>query len=432
MSVVPPLTGDPLLVFLLQIGLLLAAALLLGRLATRFGLPAIAGELSAGLLLGPSILGVLLPGTSDWLFPQDANQMHLLDGVGQVGVLLLVAITGMHLDLSLLRTKAATAAAVSGAGLLVPLGLGVGAGFLVPATLRGDGSSTVVFALFLGIAMCVSAVPVIAKTLIDMKLEHRAIGQLILLAGTVDDAVGWILLSVVVAMATAGLTAGGVLASVASLIGVVLVMATIGRRIVTATMRIATRAHDRTVPMAVAVVWVLLCAAATHALHLEAVFGAFLCGIALGTCRGEWVAPLRAVVLSVLAPLFFATAGLRLDLTALLRPEVALVALVLTALAIVGKFAGAGIGAAVSGLNRWEALALGAGMNARGVVQIIIASVGLTTGILGTEMYTIIVLIALITSVMAAPILRFAADRIERTPAEERRAKELATSSAAG
>jgi Kef-type K+ transport system membrane component KefB len=424
MSVVAPLAGDRLLVFLLQIGLLLTVALLLGRLAARFGLPAIVGELSAGLLLGPSVLGGLLPGVGGWLFPQDAAQMNLLDAVGQLGVLLMVAISGMHLDVSLIRRRAATAATVSAAGLLVPLALGIGAGFLVPATLRGDGAPPVVFALFLGVAMCVSAVPVIAKTLIDMKLEHRPIGQLILLAGTIDDAVGWILLSVVLAMATTGVTAAGVLASVVSLIGVVVVMVTIGRRLIGVTMRMAMRSGERTVPIAVAVTWVLACAAATHALHLEAVFGAFLCGIVLGSfpeLRGGWTAPLEATTLAVLAPLFFATVGLRLDLAALLRPDVALTGLALVVLAVVGKFAGAGIGAMASGMTRWEAVALGAGMNSRGVVQIIIASVGLTAGILEPASYTIVVLIALVTSLMAAPILRFAADRIDRDRIEERR-----------
>jgi Kef-type K+ transport system membrane component KefB len=427
MPIVPPLTGHPLLVFLLQVCSLLGLALLLGRLAARLRMPAIAGELAAGVVLGPSVLAQVAPAVSEWLLPQNQDSMSLLDALGQVGVLLLVAVTGMHVDLTVVRRNAATAVKVSAAGLLVPLGLGVGAGFLVPPVLRTGTAPTIVFALFLGVAMCVSAIPVIAKTLIDMNLVHRNIGQLILIAGTLDDAVGWLLLSVVVALATTGLQAAGVIYSVTALLGVVLVMATLGRYVVRRVMQHAVRSGDRAVPITVAVVLVILCASVTHALKLEAVLGAFICGILLNTCRDlapGWVAPLRTVVLSVLAPLFFATAGLRMDLAALAQPEIGLTALALIVLAIAGKFGGAAVGAALSRLGRWEAIALGAGMNARGVVQIIIASVGLTAGILNAEMYTIIVLVALVTSVMAAPVLRFASNRIRYTAEEERRGQE--------
>jgi Kef-type K+ transport system membrane component KefB len=433
MSVVPLLSGHTLLVFLLQVGLLLGTALVLGRLAARLGMPAVVGELTAGVLLGPSVLAHLAPGIGGWLLPRAAAQLNLLDAVGQLGVLLLVAVTGMHMDLKLIRQRGATAAKVSGAGLLLPLGLGIGAGFLLPDMLRPDTASPLVFALFLGVAMCVSAIPVIAKTLIDMKLIHRNLGQLILLAGTIDDAFGWLMLSVVSALATTGLHAAGVAYSVLSLLGVLLFSATIGRYLVRTAMRLALRSGEPALPVAVAVVLVILCSAATHALRLEAVLGAFVCGILLGTCRDlgsgsdlgtAWAAPLRTVVLSVLAPLFFATAGLRMDLAALGRADVAIAAVVVVALAIAGKFLGAGLGAAMSRMNRWEALALGAGMNARGVVEIVIASVGLTTGILSIEMYTIIVLVAVLTSVMAPPIMRVAMKRIEQTAEEELREQE--------
>jgi Kef-type K+ transport system membrane component KefB len=239
------------------------------------------------------------------------------------------------------------------------------------------------------------------------------------------------MLSVVSALATTGLHAAGVAYSVLSLLGVLLFAATAGRYLVRTVMRLAMRSTERALPVAVAVVLVLLCSAATHALRLEAVLGAFVCGILLGTCRNlgqdgtlAWAAPLRTVVLSVLAPLFFATAGLRTNLAALGRPDLAVVAVVVVALAIVGKFLGAGLGAALSGLNRWEALALGAGMNARGVVEVVIASVGLSAGILTAEMYTIIVLVAVLTSVMAPPILRLAMRRVEHTAEEALRERQ--------
>ncbi|WP_269459667.1 cation:proton antiporter [Allokutzneria albata] len=418
MPVVAPFSGHLLLIFLLQVSLLLGTALLLGRLAVRWRMPAIVGELTAGVLLGPSVLAHFAPGVTEWLLPQRAEQMNLLDAAGQLGVLLLVAVTGTHMDLGLIRAHGRSATAVSLTGLVIPLGLGVGAGFLLPTSLIQAQHSRTVFALFLGIALCVSAIPVIAKTLMDMRLIDHRIGQLILMAGTIDDAVGWLLLSVVSAVAAGGLYFAGVAWSILSLLFFLVFMATAGHHLVRAAMRLALRSGDRAVPVATAVVLVLLCSAATHALGLEAVFGAFSCGILLGTCRDlrpDWVDPLRTVVLSVLAPLFFAAVGLRVDLRALFHPVVAGAGVLIVALAVTGKFLGAGLGAALTGMNRWEAVALGAGMNARGVVEIIIASVGLRAGILNTETYTIIVLLAVLTSVMAPPILRLAMRRVDRS-----------------
>ncbi|NUR31585.1 MAG: cation:proton antiporter, partial [Catenulispora sp.] len=183
-------------------------------------------------------------------------------------------------------------------------------------------------------------------------------------------------------------------------------------------------------PVVAIVVAVFLgCAAATQSVGLEASFGAFVAGLVVGTAAEtdlRWLAPLRTVVAAVLAPLFFATAGLRVDLGALRHPAVAVAAVVAVAIAAVGKFAGAYLGGMTARLDRWEALALGAGMNARGVIQLIVASVGLRIGVLNTDSYTIVVLVAVTTSLMAPPILHLAQARIGGTPAEEERRVRLA------
>ena len=189
------ITSHQLLLFLMQVGLLLLAATLLGSLAVKLNLPAVVGELLAGVILGPSLFGHLMPGLQQWVFPTGGEQAHLLDVVGQIGVLLLVGVTGAHLDLKLVRKRGATAMRISLAGLLIPLGLGIGVAFLLPAKMIGGSTTRPTFALFIGVALCVSAIPVIAKTLADMGLMHRDIGQLTLTAGMVDDAVGWLLLS---------------------------------------------------------------------------------------------------------------------------------------------------------------------------------------------------------------------------------------------
>ncbi|MEU9189658.1 cation:proton antiporter [Streptomyces sp. NPDC048484] len=419
---VASLTQHQLLILLLQVGVLLLLAILLGRLAARIGLPAIVGELLAGVLLGPSLFGWLVPDLSGWLLPALPEQAHLLDAVGQIAVLLLVGLTGIEMDLGLVRRRRATALRISLAGLVIPLALGIGLGYPLTRLLGTGSVDTHVFALFLGVAMCVSAIPVIAKTLMDMNLMHRNVGQLTLAAGMVDDAFGWLLLSVVSAMAVGGLSAGLIATALGSLLLVLLIAVLVGRPVVRHALRMSKGSGERSV--AVAAAMILLAAAGTNALGLEAVFGAFVCGILIGS-SGEFepagTASLRTVVLGFLAPVFFATAGLRIDLRALAEPPVLAAALIVLATAILGKFAGAYLGARLSRMSRWEALALGAGMNARGVIEVIVAMVGLRLGILTTETYTIIVLVAVVTSIMAPPLLRVAMKRVEQQPEEEQR-----------
>ncbi|MEU2753184.1 cation:proton antiporter [Streptomyces albidoflavus] len=431
-SPVAPLGSHELLMFLLQVGLLLGAAVLLGRLARRLGMPSVVGELCAGVVLGPSLLVPLAPGFAEWLLPQGPGAMHLLDAVGQIGVLLLVGITGMNVDLGLVRRKGRAAVLVSMGGLVVPFAGGVAVAAAVPAALLVEGTDRTVFALFAGVALCVSALPVIAKTLLDMGLLHRDIGQLTIGASVLDDIAGWLLLSVVSAMATTGVQGAAMVWTVLSLLAFVLCAWFAGRPLVARLLRWSTRSGGDSAP-ALCTVLIVLGAVASHAIHMEAVIGAFLVGLVIsysGEMPREKLAPLRTVAVAVLAPLFFATAGLRIDLTALARLEVLGTALLVLFVAVAGKYAGAYAGARAGRLGHWEGLALGAGMNARGVIEVIIAMVGLRLGILTTGMYTIIVLVAIVTSVMAPPLLRLAVRRMPVTV--EERAREQLMNGAAG
>lgn len=427
-SPVAPIGAHAMLVLLVQLGLLLGLALGLGRVAVRLGMPAVVGELAAGVLVGPSVLAHLAPAVSSWLFPHIAAQQHLLDAVGQLGVLLLVGVTGMSIDLKLVRRTASTGALVGIGGLVVPLAVGVGLGFVLPAFLLTPGTHRVVFASFVGVAMCVSAIPVIAKTLLEMRLLHRDVGQLIMSAATLSDIVGWLLLSLVSALATTGLRAGQVAVSVAGLVAVVVVTVLVGRPVVNTALRLSARSAERRVSVATAVVLLLVAAAGCQALGMEPVLGTLLCGLLIGSSRWvdrERLAPVRTLVMAVLAPIYFATAGLRMDLTQLGRPAVLASAFAVLVLAIAGKFAGAYAGARTARLDHWKSLALGAGLNARGVIEVIVATVGLRLGVLNTATYTIIVLVAIVTSLMAPPLLRYATGRIAVSDAEREREKVL-------
>jgi Kef-type K+ transport system membrane component KefB len=425
---VAPLGAHQGLVFLLQVGVLLGLALALGQLARRLKMPAVVGELTAGVLAGPSVLAHLAPGVSGWLFPADAGQVHLLDAVGMAGVLLLVGITGISIDLGLVRRQGAPVVWVSMGGLLVALASGLVVGLLLPDQLLAGGTPRSVFAGFIGVAMCVSAIPVIAKTLLELRLLHRDIGQLTISAAAIDDVVGWMLLSVVSAMATTGVRAGQVALSIAALLGVILFVLTVGRVLVGAMLRLASKSAEPGVTVMTTVTLVILFSAGTHALGMEAILGALACGMLIGSSK--WVdhrrlAPLRTVVMAMLAPVFFAVAGLRMDLTELGRPVVLGWAAVVLVVAVGGKFAGVYLGARVARLGHWNGMALGAGMNARGVIEVIIAMAGLRLGVLTTAMYTIIVLVAIVTSVMAPPLLRYATRHIAVTADERKRGEIL-------
>ena len=431
MTPVPPIGAHQLLVLLVQLGVMLGVALVLGRAAVRLGMPAIVGELAAGLILGPSLLQHLTPGPAAWLFPRDAAAQHLLDAVGQLGVLLLVALAGMHIDLPLVRRQASTVIAVSTGGLVVPLLLGVGVAYLLPAPMLGTGDRTL-FALFLGVALCVTALPVIAKMLLEMRLLHRDVGQVIVAAAAIVDIAGWFLLSIVSGMVGSGTSGGQVVRSVAYLAMSVGFTAVVARPVVHHCLRSATRTGEPGVAVAAVVVLVLLSSAGTQALGLEPILGAFLCGILIGSA--PLTAPLtpppdltslRTFVIAVLAPLFFVCAGQRMDLTALCEPTVLVAGVGVLLVAIGGKFVGAYAGARLGRLGHWPGLAIAAGLNARGVVEIVIAMAGLRLGVLTTASFTVIVLVAVVTTIMAAPLLRLAARHLPVTAAEQARERLL-------
>ncbi|MDQ4148920.1 MAG: cation:proton antiporter [Actinomycetota bacterium] len=432
MEIIKPLSGHELLLVLLQFALLLFVARVLGELAVRLNLPSVVGELMAGLVLGPTLLGSIAPGVFEALFPSTPQQFHLLEVISWLGVIMLLILTGLETDVRLIARKGKGAAAISAGGILIPFLTGLALGFALPQSFVARPEQRVVFALFIGTAMSISAIPVIAKVMMEMNIIRRDIGQVTLAAGMIDDTVGWILLSVVAGMARGG--GANVGTAVRSIVAVAVVVAfalTLGRRMVTGTIRLV----DNVVPgdsvkITTLMVLALAFGALTHALHLEAVLGAFLVGILVGEVK-RFDQSVRhsfeQLTVAVFAPVFFATAGLRVDLTALFDPEVFLVALIVLAVAIAGKFAGAYAGARISGLGRWEALSLGAGMNARGALEIIVATVGLSLGVLTQNMYSIIVIMAIVTSLMAPPLLRWTLGRVgmsreeqDRLAAEER------------
>lgn len=408
---VPPVGAAQLLLFLIQLGALLLAAVALGRLSERFGQPRLVGELMAGVLLGPTVLGNLAPALSAAILPRDPDQMHLLDVVAQLGVLLLVALTGAHLDTAVFRRRGLASAGVSLGGLLLPLALGVVTGLLLPDELVPAGVDPVVVALFMGVAMCVTAIPVVARMLADLDLLHRTVGQLTIAAAVVDDTVGWLLLAVVAALAAGGVS--GALPTALVVLVALLALTVPVSRWSARLLGPGGRCPDAGTTTALAVVVVLAFSAVSAAGGLEPLFGAFLAGVAvLRHIDPAKLAGLHTVVTWVLAPIFLATIGLRIDLTLLARPVVLGAAATVLTVAVLGKFVGVYAGARLSRLSRPEAVAMGIGMNTRGMVEVVVALVGLRLGVLTDATFTVVILLAIVTSVGVPPLLRAAMRRV--------------------
>jgi Kef-type K+ transport system membrane component KefB/nucleotide-binding universal stress UspA family protein len=400
-----------LLLFWLQLLSLLLFARVLGGAMRTIGQPAVIGELAAGLVLGPSVLGHLAPGLHGWLFPDDPLQRALLAGPAWVGVFLLLILTGSETDLDLIRRLGRATGRVAIGSLVLPVIAGVGLGVVLPEEFVGEGAQREVFALFMGTALGISALPVIAKILSDLDLMRRNVAQVLLAAAMADDIAGWILLGMVAGLAQSGSLDAVRLAVTIGGLGLFLALAfTVGQRAVDALLRGVLLRRLGTSASLTAVLLVALAAGATtHAIGLEAVFGAFIAGIVLGRSRfheAEAMAQLDGVTRSFFAPLFFATAGLRVDLGLLRDPEVLGWGLAVVAAASVSKAGGAYLGSRFAGLPRREGLALGVGLNARGAVEIVVATVGLSIGVLNPSSYTLVVLLAIVTSMMAPPLLR--------------------------
>ena len=383
------------------------------------------GELSAGIALGPTLLGHYFPHAFAAIFPADKQQFHLLDAFGTVGMSLLLLLTGLETDLRLLRNLGRAALIASVMGMVLPFGLGFGLGYFMPAEYLADPNSRMLFSLFLATAMSISAMPVIAKILIDLDLTKRNIGLVILSAGVVDDTVGWLILSLIAAAATHGvvhiqdLGPHGRSTWRSSSSSTIFVLYPILRVAV----RVATehfKASDS--DLVLVIVTTFLCAAATERIGVHPVFGAFVAGHrpspdaapAQGDDRAPRVGHVRRAGADLLRHRRPArrTSG---------RWAAARCWASSSLVACVGKLVGCSLGAYWGGLRFWEAASIAVAMNARGAMEIVVATIGLSLGILTPQMFSIIVMVAIVTSFLAPVGLRLTMPRVRMTEDEARR-----------
>jgi Kef-type K+ transport system membrane component KefB len=470
------LTPKEITVFLLSLAVLLGVARLLGELARRYGQPTVLGEILAGVLLGATVLGNVYPPAFNFLFPEYLNDHKsgepiyydkidpetgepyyealvnpltdepVVNADGEpvvvarpgkenaasyvkvgletffiICVCLLLLVAGLEVDLSIVTKQGKAAVMVSLAGMLIPFAIGFGVSYLLATQFphlnligyNAESDMPLPFALFVGIAMSITALPVIAKILLDMNMFKSDMGMLIMSSAMVNDLLGWIGFALVLAMIIpAGESSLDLRFVIPATLVFVGVMLTAGRWLAHRAIPLV-QAHTSWPGGILGFVFVtaLLCAALTEWIGIHAIFGAFLAGIAIGDSKhltARTRETIEQIVTYIFAPIFFAGVALRIDFINNFDLVVVLIVLVI---AIIGKVLGCYLGAKLAGLNKRESWAIGFGMSARGAMEIILGQIALTYGLIDDELFVAIVIMAIATSVIAGPLMQAALNR---------------------
>ena len=408
------LTPQDVTTMFLALAALLGGAKLAGELVRKLDQPAVLGEIMAGIALGPTVLGSLAPGVYRTVFPDTGALSIVMDAVATIGVVLFLLTAGIEVDLTNVFRQGRSALLVSSFGVLFPFALGFATAGLFPQFLRAEpGSDRLIFASFLGTALSISALPVIAKILMDLNLLRSDVGTVVLSSAMFDDLVGWILFSLVLALMNTGSHSLGSIKHtiVLTLLFVILVL-TLGRWFVDKAIP-QIQAHATWPGGVLGFIFTLTLASAAYTEYagIHAVFGAFIMGIAIGESRHlreRTREHIHEVVTNVFAPLFFASIGLRTNFAA--NFSLGVTATVL-AVACLGKVLGAGWGARLGGMDRRTSLAVGMGMNARGAMEIILGLLALQYGLIRERMFVALVVMALVTSLVSGPAIYYLLQR---------------------
>jgi Kef-type K+ transport system membrane component KefB/mannitol/fructose-specific phosphotransferase system IIA component (Ntr-type) len=396
----------------LALAALLGCAKLAAELMQKIGQPSILGEISAGIFLGPTVLGRYRPHLYEALFPATGPMPIVLDTVVTLGVVFFLLTAGLEIDLRSIFRQGKSALLVSLFGVAFPFVAGFVAAGIFPSYMgAADSTNTLIFALFVGTALSISALPVIAKILMDLNLLRTEMGTVIISSAMFDDLVGWILFSFVLGMmqSSPGANIGnGIKHTIVLVVLFVGLTLTVGRWLVDKILPVL-QAHTTWPGGVLAFIFTLTMAGAafTEYAGIHAVFGAFIVGIAVGESghlRKRTSEHIHQVVTNVFAPFFFASIGLRTDFVS--NFHLGLAATVI-AVACVGKLLGASWGARLGGMDRTSSLAIGLAMNARGAMEIILGILALQAGLIRENMFVALVVMALFTSLMSAPAIHF-------------------------
>jgi Kef-type K+ transport system membrane component KefB len=398
-------------IFLTQLIVLMLVGRLLGEAVSRVGQPSVMGQLLAGILLGPSVLGLIWPDFQHALFPASNEQKAMIDAISQFGILLLLLLTGMETDLALVRKVGRPAISVALSGVVIPFACGASLGMLLPEALLPDPNKRLLTALFLGTALSISSIKIVAAVVGEMGFTRRNLGQVIVSSAILEDTIGWIIMAITFGLAQAGhIDVVSVAQSVVGTVVFLVASLTVGRRIVFHVIRLANDHFESDFPVITVILAIMgVLALTTYLIGVYTVLGAFVAGVLIGESpilTKHIREQLRGMIVAFFMPVFFAAAGLSANLTVLKDPRLLLLTLGVIAIASFGKFAGAFVGGEIGGLARREAFALACGMNARGSTEVIVATIGLSMGALTDNLFSVILAMAIATTMAMLPMLR--------------------------
>ena len=403
------LSHNDLILFFLQLSVMLACALLFGHLMRKIHQPVVLGELIGGLVLGPTILGALFPVGYNWLFPATENLLLAQDTVIKLGMLFFMFVAGLEVNLNHLQQRAGSTILTSVLGIVIPFGLGFGAVWLWPELWGGYAEDDqLLFGFFIGAALSISALPVIARTLSDLGLLNHQLGIIVMAAATINDLIGWSLFALILGSLSPAHAQPHSVWLTLPLVAVFVVLTLaigrwFGRRgIAWVQIHLSWPGNFITI---IAII-VLAAAAAAEVIGVHAFLGAFLVGVGMqqNVDKPHQVyKAIEQIAVNFLAPIYFVSIGLRANFA--VNFDWPLV-LVVTSVATIGKVVGAGGGAWLSGMPFKSALAIGFGLNARGAMEIILASVALEYGLIDQRIFVALVVMALITSMLSGPVIR--------------------------
>jgi Kef-type K+ transport system membrane component KefB len=403
-------------VMLLALAVLLSTARLLAEVALRLRQPAVVGEILAGVLVGPTVFGAIAPEWQAFLFPGAGPNATVLEGIGSLAIVLFLLVAGMEVDLSSVWKQGSAALKVGVAGMLAPFGWGLLCAMAMPDALgRPADADPWIFALFVGTALAITALPVIAKTLMDLNLYRTDLGMIVISAAILNDLAGWTVFAVILGMLGEG-TGHGVPVTVLATLMFTGLMLTVGRAIIH---RLLPYVHAYTEwpggVLSFATALALLGAALTEWIGIHAIFGSFIVGVAIGDSqhlREHSRVVVGQFVSYIFAPVFFASIGLKVNFWT--HFDLWLTLLVL-AVACIGKLIGAVLGARWAHLPTRDRWAIGLAMNARGAMEIILGLLALEAGLIDQRLFVALVVMAIVTSVMSGPMMRWVLG--QRTPA---------------
>jgi Kef-type K+ transport system membrane component KefB len=403
------LTHGEVVNLLLQLATMLVLARVFAEVARKFKQPAVVGEILAGILLGPTILGSVFPDLFELLFKSHVHTNFALDGYIQIAVILLLFVAGLEVELHLVLSQGKRALNISFFGLVIPFVVGFVSAYFFGSFFGFADGNKLLFSLFMGTAMAISALPVIVRTLMDLDLFKSRMGMMIVSAAMVDDIIGWMIFSIILSLMGKESGGMGIGMTIFLTIGFATFMVTIGKSLINRVLpwinkRLAWPGGLLSLSLAAC----FLAAAFTEYIGIHAIFGAFILGVAIGdseymTERAKEI--IHQFVNNIFAPVFFVAIGLKVNFFTNFDPFLVLFVIVI---AFVGKVIGCGYGSRKSGLSKEESLAIGFGMNARGAMEIILGLIALEAGLINEKLFVALVVMALVTSMTSGPLMKWA------------------------